>query len=870
MYNGENAFSEAYEGYLADIHEGYSERIPLDPIEYYVGNPSVLRANYSKAIEKGRKAIEEHSIRSKPEKSPGWRKDLAQRLWQEKQEYNSYLYNAWLLVGKSQFYSADMLSALNTFAFMDRLYKNDPQVRLQANIWQSRCYNQLGWYEEASNILRRLSSSVVSASSDVRCNYDIARVNNALGRGDIDSAITVLHVLAGEQDGDFMTSRTYYLLGQLLQEKGSLDDASWAYARAKHYATNISLELSAGIRSISVSSSDLKSQISLLKSLSHRARYSDFLDAIMLSIGDKYISLGDTLQALSAYSLGAKSSKENKMDYALNLIHQGDIFFSQRKYIEASDSYSKALPVISDHYVGKPILARRNIALSRLVDFYNQLQREDSLRLIASRPMDDIMNYADSLANEARRQKEKKEDDEYFAAYDKSRRDNASSNRIESVLPYSNGQFYFYNRELLEAGRREFRRVWGNIALTDGWIHNGKPLTHTENTATYNNTVDSIASSQESSMDENSPLSPAYYLKDLPLTKDKLAKSDSIMAKSLYEMASVLLLDFDDKRSAEAQYLRLINTINSSPLREDAVYRLLLLYASTGDFNKAEIFRKMYIKEYPKGDKYQRLNTDDFLHTVASRDSMMENSYQKAFANMKRGNMSAVQDVYNDMMKRFPDNPNRDKLTMLSALASARSGDISTMIKRLNTVKTDYPKSDVYPMATYILSQIENGRKPVSGDFNWLQNIYTNMVADSVAGDSVQYQYETTGQKYEVVILYPRSYKPSGTVYFAITAFNYSRFTQDDITITMLNTPTQEGVMLSGINNVQEYIKVSLQKDGLISTALPDAIILPMTKDDFSLYMSSGNLSRYVDDLKKHINQSLYKIIKIQSQLTSK
>ena len=102
-YNGSVAYIEASEQKEKGNKDNYTEFLPL----YTIGNKEsrkIGEAQYETAITKAKKAIKQHSIKQKPEWTKSRRKTERDIEWLNRREYNPFLWKAWMLMGRSQFY----------------------------------------------------------------------------------------------------------------------------------------------------------------------------------------------------------------------------------------------------------------------------------------------------------------------------------------------------------------------------------------------------------------------------------------------------------------------------------------------------------------------------------------------------------------------------------------------------------------------------------------------------------------------------------------------------------------------------------------------------------------------------------------------
>ena len=144
-FNGNEAYKSGCKAIEKGNKDNYMEMLPLYPI----GNKSTVgtgSGDFERAIEKSQKAIAVHSIKRKPPRKPGKRYTPEYKQWLARREFNPFLHNAWMLMGKAQFQKGDFPEAAATFSYIARLYAGQPKITANARIWLAQCYTQMGWY----------------------------------------------------------------------------------------------------------------------------------------------------------------------------------------------------------------------------------------------------------------------------------------------------------------------------------------------------------------------------------------------------------------------------------------------------------------------------------------------------------------------------------------------------------------------------------------------------------------------------------------------------------------------------------------------------------------------------------------------------
>ena len=67
------------------------------------------------------------------------------------------LKEAWLLLGKSEFYKGDFMGALSTFSYVVNHFSTEKDVKITAQIWMVRSYAEMGWIYEAEELMSKIN-----------------------------------------------------------------------------------------------------------------------------------------------------------------------------------------------------------------------------------------------------------------------------------------------------------------------------------------------------------------------------------------------------------------------------------------------------------------------------------------------------------------------------------------------------------------------------------------------------------------------------------------------------------------------------------------------------------------------------------------
>ena len=120
-YNGDTHYKETLKEMESAYEDDYSRLMFIHPAaakaDERAPQPS---GNFDRSIEKAQKAIQLRSIKKKPKKKQGKASDPRQKEWLKRDEYNPFLHNAWMMMGRSQYMNGDFLGAASTFFYVSK------------------------------------------------------------------------------------------------------------------------------------------------------------------------------------------------------------------------------------------------------------------------------------------------------------------------------------------------------------------------------------------------------------------------------------------------------------------------------------------------------------------------------------------------------------------------------------------------------------------------------------------------------------------------------------------------------------------------------------------------------------------------------
>ena len=100
-YNGDEHYKETLKSMEENYEDDYSQLLYAHPADARSNsNAPQPQGDFKRSIEKAQKAIQLRSIKKRPAKKAGKGSDPAYKAWMKREEYNPFLHNAWMMMGR--------------------------------------------------------------------------------------------------------------------------------------------------------------------------------------------------------------------------------------------------------------------------------------------------------------------------------------------------------------------------------------------------------------------------------------------------------------------------------------------------------------------------------------------------------------------------------------------------------------------------------------------------------------------------------------------------------------------------------------------------------------------------------------------------
>ena len=766
LYNGNVAYEEGLKAIRNANTDDYSRVLYLYPVSNHQA-AEASKTQMDKTIEKCRKCIKLHSIKSKPKRDPKKANDPKYKLWLQSEEFNANMSLAWIRLGEAEFHKGDFLGAVSTFNYIIRHYQNDADMIAQSQLWIARAYAEMGWQYEAEDMLNRVQIDALSRKHAKL--YSAVKADVLLKGEHYREAIPFVKLAIPYEKRKIYRPRFAYVLGQLYELDDKPSDALQAYKSVVRMAPPNEMEFNARIRMAELGG---KSSLRQLRTMAKQSKYKDRLDQIYGTMGNIYLKQKDTVRALEMYEKAIAESTQSGTAKAAILVRAGDIYYEQRAYVKAQPCYREAVTILTAEHNDYARVQKRSEVLDELIVAYTQAQLQDSLQRISQLSEEEQRAIVDKIiedliaAEKADSIKQAQEARELARGDDGPRSVNTSN-----MLGGGNtqkGEWYFYNPQLIKQGKQEWRRRWGNRPLEDNWRRQNKQVVASDN---FGNNPDESDNPDQIGLDslgmdslgtdslsktlkmETDIHKPDYYLQQIPRTPEDYALSDSLWRDALVALYYIYRDRLEDEALAQ-ETLRFLDERWGNHPSVLAIHEDEELRALRHDEEYIARMRRM-------------LDEQDSLYTTTYT------AYTKGeFATVKANKQYAETE--------YPQSKLMPRFLFLNAVSVARTDGQDAFIVELQDLVSRYPTSELGSMAKDMLAMLGQGMESQKGgsmsDLAELRGQIEN--TDAADSTAVEQQWsEDRKQPSVVLLILPKEDEQAlNDLLYEVALFNFSQF----------------------------------------------------------------------------------------------
>ena len=674
------------------------------------------------AIAKCTKVIEDHSMPN------------AVDMYYKQAEYNNWIDENWLTIGKAFYYRRDYEKALNNFEFVKRFFIKDPSTYI-AQLWIAKVYIELNKFSDAKLILDGLNeiaqiqkkkkfgdfipflnkkkgdAEQPVMNRSLQLEIYKAYSNLAMKRRDYEGAIEGIQLALSKSKSSREKARLNYILAQLYQNADNSASASRYFNKA--ISTSASFELAFNARLNSALSDGREGVKKDLKRMARDSKNAAFKDQIFYALGLVDLNNNQKQEAKVYLTKSAFFSISNKRQKAMSYEKLGDISFFDKEFVPAQKYYDSCARFMPEDYPNAEIVKNKSVKLFDLVKALETATFEDSVQKIAKLSDKDREIFLKETLKQMRKeiQAAKEKEEAKLLALQSNSMPNNNTN---------SSKFIFNNPKLRETGFTEFKKLWGARDNEDDWRRSDK--------LSINISGSSVDSTEKiAGQKTKDSLSIESLLKNIPLSDSAFSQSQLRLIDALYTSGILfkeILLENDlaEKQFESVLALRLSNITDLS-----AAFQL---YRLNENNKRSEKYKSYILDKYPNSDAAKYFLDPDFYIKQKKNAEESQKDYLKLLEQYK---LQAYQSVFNlsqVILEKDLTNTCRSEYMLLNVLAMGQlTEDKKTLIPKLNLIIEEKPQSVQAERAKEMLEIIQTGYSK-NEELNFNKKYYFEFVSD--------------------------------------------------------------------------------------------------------------------------------------------
>lgn len=702
LFNGNEAFNNGIEAINNGYKDDFFKQLPIEPIAFEEdriilpknsnitnlgdGFDSLDTKNdeeeeiigpFDIAEEKAVKAIQKHSMNFN-----GFEK-------------NKQIDDAYLLLGKSRYYSQRFIPALEAFNYIIASYPNANLIA-ETKIWRAKTNIRLDNEElaiESLNLLLQKKDSFTSNLPDVIKEQGHTAMAMAYVKTDsLQQVKKHLHLATKTQENKDQAARNLFILGQIYASENQKDSAILVFKKLRNFKKapyrfkiHSSIEIAKNTTSDSSALALINEMQELIKNRDNRP----YLDELYYQVGNLYENIDSTKTAITYYNKSTTTKKGSNQQKTYTFEKLGNLYFKNTNYMLASAYYDSVLNISSDSLnVRIRSIKRKHKNLASLIKFENIVTNNDSILKIASLSKTEqevfFKNYIETL-------KKKDEEAAQLQLNQAAFGDSFGSSSLQS----KKGNWYFYNNQSIAFGKTEFQKTWGSRKLEDNWRWASK----IKNNANSANETEKI--------EQTSRYDLASYLKSIPTKITILDSLKTQRNQALFELGLIYKEQFNNSNLAIE---RLKRVADLQPKKELILPIKWHLYQIYSDLEKeqaeADRYKNAILTEHPNSIFAKIITSPDKQISQDVAVDEVANLYKECFYLYKKNKFTETVSKIEELLPTIQNSVLLSKFELLKAYAIGKYANKETYKKALETVVVNYTNTPEGKKAQDIVKQL--------------------------------------------------------------------------------------------------------------------------------------------------------------------
>ncbi|WP_281613340.1 hypothetical protein [Flammeovirga sp. SubArs3] len=644
---------------------------------------------------------------------------------------SEWIDECYLLVGWVRLYEEDYENSLTTFKYVNAKF-NDENSRHAALNALLRMFIEK---EEEGNIT--LVKDIIKQqkapyNKENTKDYHLNLAHYYRNKNNFKQSIAHLRLVVDLEQKKHLRSRYYFILGQMYEKTGAINDAYKAYSTAEKISKTNDLEFQSDISAYSmqpVDFSDEKQTKKIKKYFDKKLKDHnnwDNRDKIYYEMAQFEMRKPDYDKALSFFNESIQVSTSNQIQKGHSYWESGKIYYTEKKdYIAAAAYYDSAVQNFDESVYGFEDIKKRSENLQELAKYTKIVQENERLLSLYEMNEEERKEF---LEKEIEEEKEELILKQQYAIENEKKKEKPVTAKSQSFSNKESKEFYFYNTNALAQGKAQFLRIWGSRPLEDNWRRSNKMefsgAANTNNQTANNNQKPTSSNKKKDKNDEASNEDLFAGLKtmdqriaEIPTTDEELKKVHKALADGIFELGKVYFYRMKINEEALNNFYRFLDEYPNDENAHEVAYLVYVICQEDESCDEEEA-KQYLIENYPDCLYSKILLNPNYVKETNERENYIKDLYASAYQLYleKQYNQSDIK--LNELLNDFPQSAYEEKGRFLRVLLIGRTTKYYQTFKdALNGYLLAYPSGEFSDTAKGMLEEIterrlENGYIP--------------------------------------------------------------------------------------------------------------------------------------------------------------
>ncbi len=510
-----------------------------------------------------------------------------------------------------------------------------------------------------------------------------------------DSAAIYLTRALDNASGKLERARWQFLAGQLYERAANNEEAIKWYGKSASLTPDPIMEVYATLNSVKLNKAEgadvVQAKINSLVKLAKKEKYYFYRDIIYYVAAQAELERANKKGAMQFLQKSVKYAEPSSQQKSLSFLLAADISYGSKQFDLANALYDS----IDVNNLIKPedkdrVEARKS-ALRIINDNDHIVRREDSLQNVARMPAAERDQLINKIVKQQRKALGLKEQSSGGENSNPAVQQNANAGTLFNAD--SKSEWYFNNTSLRSNGFTEFRQKWGDRPNVDNWrraadlnkVSSLRKETAISDSASLAGATGDSAKTEEASYES--------LLNSLPLTPDKLQKSNDAIAKALFTMGKTFQDKLEEYPDAIHNYETLNHRFAAYPNKEETLYNLYYCYNKIGQKYSADSSRQALEREYKDSKFVQSLNKPAVVVSETSTKNPATKKYDEIYNLFIEGNFEKAEAEKRAADSVYGKTYWSPQLLYIEAVYHVSRREDSAAILKLNDLVNNYGSS---------------------------------------------------------------------------------------------------------------------------------------------------------------------------------